>query len=831
VNTYEVALGALLHDIGKFMQRAFPPGQGLSAQSKGMESLVCPVSPAGYATHRHALYTNEFVEYHLKWLPPGMDRATVANLAAYHHRPGTREQEWIAKADRLSSGIDRRDDEEAESGARRHRTTRLCSVAAGVGQRDGGREYTFALEPLDADAVFPMTRAPEEDLTREYRRLWDAFVDEWVRNRCGNPFQYVARALGVLERYTWCVPSATNALPDVSLYDHAKSTAAIAVALAGAPADEEKPFLLAAGDLTGIQKYIFGFKMGVGGLARRLRARSFNVNAFTQAMLLRVLRRLDLPLTQVILMAGGKFHLLLPNTPEARACLEETGAEASRWLREISGGETAAVIASLARDEKELADFSTALTALHERLREERARAGRTLLIRDGRWDEEAFVLPPLDVRDGLCECCGRQGGRLREDPDGDAAVICDRCDDDERTGARLPRCRYIAFHDDDQHGEYATPAGRYSLLSEQDLSGKAAREALLVLDLDGAPDVERVPEAVPVVGQVWARYAPRDAEGRLEDLKTLAGRSKGVAYLGCLKMDVDDLGWIFGTGTRLGGDAGRASMARVATLSRTLDLFFKAHLERLLEEKFPDVYLVYAGGDDVLALGPWDQVFELARQIRADFRKMSGGNPIWKLSAGIALTQPGVPVVVAADHAEELLEASKQAVGTVPAGGTAKPADLAMDAVPYPFIGKRENGAAREAPAVAPSKDRLTAFGTAMRWEAFEVALREATRLLSWIEDGTVNTARARRLLRAANGYRAFQRTRDTRHLAYAPMLVYDLRRNWKEETEAQREAKLWAARLASAPDAPGLPRLRFVAEYALYGARKTERSTEEEA
>ncbi|HPO31604.1 MAG TPA: hypothetical protein PKX28_10195, partial [Candidatus Hydrogenedentes bacterium] len=336
-------------------------------------------------------------------------------------------------------------------------------------------------------------------------------------------------------------------------------------------------------------------------------------------------------------MAGGKFHLLLPNTPEARACLEETGAEASRWLREISGGETAAVIASLARDEKELADFSTALTALHERLREERARAGRTLLIRDGSWDEEAFVLPPLDVRDGLCECCGRQGGRLREDPDGDAAVICDRCDDDERTGARLPRCRYIAFHDDDQHGEYATPAGRYSLLSEQDLSGKAAREALLVLDLDGAPDVERVPEAVPVVGQVWARYAPRDAEGRLEDLKTLAGRSKGVAYLGCLKMDVDDLGWIFGTGTRLGGDAGRASMARVATLSRTLDLFFKAHLERLLEEKFPDVYLVYAGGDDVLALGPWDQVFELARQIRADFRKMSGGNPIWKLSAGIA--------------------------------------------------------------------------------------------------------------------------------------------------------------------------------------------------
>lgn len=38
------------------------------------------------------------------------------------------------------------------------------------------------------------------------------------------------------------------------------------------------------------------------------------------------------------------------------------------------------------------------------------------------------------------------------------------------------------------------------------------------------------LPDDVPVVWQVWARYAPRDEQGGLVDLRRIAERSTGVA-------------------------------------------------------------------------------------------------------------------------------------------------------------------------------------------------------------------------------------------------------------------------------------------------------------
>jgi len=43
---------------------------------------------------------------------------------------------------------------------------------------------------------------------------------------------YLPSLISVLEKYTWCIPSAIyHTLPDISLFDHSVSTAAIASAL------------------------------------------------------------------------------------------------------------------------------------------------------------------------------------------------------------------------------------------------------------------------------------------------------------------------------------------------------------------------------------------------------------------------------------------------------------------------------------------------------------------------------------------------------------------------------------------------------------------------
>jgi hypothetical protein len=128
---YEVILGALLHDIGKFFQRASSSESALSDISQRMENTLCPLVNGRYS-HRPVLFTNDFCDKYLSYLRAGMDRNTVTNCASYHHRPDSPDQKIIQEADRLSSGMEREVDEDYVGGSTRFRQIRLRSIMAEV---------------------------------------------------------------------------------------------------------------------------------------------------------------------------------------------------------------------------------------------------------------------------------------------------------------------------------------------------------------------------------------------------------------------------------------------------------------------------------------------------------------------------------------------------------------------------------------------------------------------------------------------------------------------------------------------------------------------------
>jgi len=98
-----LVLGALLHDIGKFCQRA---GRGKSAN---LEGEYCPVSKqTGVSSHQHVLYTDHFIENDLP-LPPEIEarRGELARLASVHHKAAAvLSEKCLEVADRLSAGTD-----------------------------------------------------------------------------------------------------------------------------------------------------------------------------------------------------------------------------------------------------------------------------------------------------------------------------------------------------------------------------------------------------------------------------------------------------------------------------------------------------------------------------------------------------------------------------------------------------------------------------------------------------------------------------------------------------------------------------------------------------
>jgi len=573
-----------------------------------------------------------------------------------------------------------------------------------------------------------------------------------------------------------------------------KTTAAIAGCLAENEVSSE-PFLLVAADFGGIQNYIYSIRTGAGGLARRLRARSFFVALLSDALVYKILRSLGFPLSNCLMASGGKSYLLLPNTEKSRDVLEQVRREIDEWSIKETRGEIRINIATASFSDAGLRDFSTSLEKVNLALRDEKERPLASCLQSGKKWTDFREVLAPLAIPDngGLCDSCQRNGGIMRSVRDR-MIPVCDRCHEDQEAGRFLPHSEFVAFYEGSE-GRFHLPFGSYDLLESLD---KFYGNPYLILSLEGYKDS---PAGLPLVSGFRSRYVPRNSYGDIKTFEELAEAAQGRKSLAYLKSDVDNLGFIFGFGLRRNGEGDRTSISRLTTLSRFLDLFFSGYFNSLLEKKFPEVYTIYSGGDDLLCIGPWDQVMALGLRIREQFSQYSCRNPAWSISTGICLVGSRTPVLSAVSATDNLLDASKEVPGE--------------EIVPWPW--KFTPGSA--------GKDRVTVFGTSIPWRKYPEILKQAIWASNLLRSETLNSSKVIRLLKYAEMYRAFQRTGDTRHFRYVPLLSYDLRRNWEpggKEPE-EREALEWAQLLLN-PDSPEMAKVRFICEYALNSLRGKE-------
>lgn len=401
-----VALAAFLHDLGKFAERAgIAEAEQKDADGNSLKELnkqqYCPNFKGRYS-HVHAAYTAiamDVIEKHLpdikksdcapfaSWSTGNMTESndSLINAAARHHKPETFLQWVIATADRLSSGFERSQFDEynqAEEGnqSRSYKTARMEVLLEKIALPDANGNkaskpalHRYALKPLSPEGLIPIeakNAEPSTDAegTAEYKALWDGFLSALQRHTGEDviPQSHKQNLPLWLDHFdslwltfTHAIPSATAskvgnkfiAIPaDVSLYDHAKSTAALATALwrwhdysenTGADAARamregsdynQQKFLLIQGDMFGIQDFIFQQGGSTTKYATKLlRGRSFYVSLMAECAALRVLQVLDLPPTSQITNAAGKFLIVAPNTPAAIKALEDLREEFNQW--------------------------------------------------------------------------------------------------------------------------------------------------------------------------------------------------------------------------------------------------------------------------------------------------------------------------------------------------------------------------------------------------------------------------------------------------------------------------------------------------------------------
>ncbi len=370
------------------------------------------------------------------------------------------------------------------------------------------------------------------------------------------------------------------------------------------------------GDLSGIQDYVLGVRAEGRGQAKRLRARSFRVELFEHAALTRVCVTFALPEEEVLVRGGGGF-LVRTDGAVAPAELDELQSDLQRQLYEESWGE---VRVSLG--------WGATVDEARRQLEHCKRRPWASVLLKGERWHRPALHRPEISPP---CPVCRHRRAPAKH---GQEHGSCPSCVESSRLGERLTEWNWLRPVRK-PNGESITALGAHFE------PGRSPR-----------PGAFRVRRTIP-------RHPGTDIPLTFEELALAA---TGTSRLAVLKADVDDMGMRV---TEILREDRTLRTLRI--FSGELHSFFSDTIQDLLASSWATIYTLFAGGDDLLLIGPWNVVFDFAHALYDQFSdsKGPGGKyPGLTFSAGIALTPYRVPVRHAVERAEELLESAKLVPG-----------------------------------------------------------------------------------------------------------------------------------------------------------------------
>ena len=666
-----IALGALLHDIGKVVQRASENPKEKTHQEFGHDYLL-----------------ERFNEF-------GKE---LALFAKYHHFTGKEKSELdvrsryekdlrlVAVADNYSAGErEYRKEKEQEFDL----YTPLKSVFSTL--EESNAAFYFPPRRLSEGPNFPKTLG-----VKVQREDYYTLLEEFTLAINKSDF-HPNTVLNLMEEFFSFVPSHTlikdEISTDISLFDHSKTTCAIALALYNylietsgkrgivdveiSEIDNPKDnyFALLLVDISGIQSFIY--TVGTRGSLKMLRARSFYIEMLLNFVAKRLLKELNLFDSNVVFLGGGNLTILFQNTENAKKrvekLLEEINGELWKehrgrlWLNYALEEFSGEVL--LCRGDVRISDV---ISRLHEKLNVKKFKKFSTL--------DPKEVFAPIESS-GIyeCEVCGEDISR--EEFEGSRR--CKKCNDLTDLGKYVHRAKYIAYNPKPSgkfYFEFDLLGGEKLVLSDEPIES----EFIWVINPEGEqlhfgtplycgnyPGFSRI---FKMEESLEAGENPKEVSSK--EISDLEFHYVGSELIAALKMDVDNLGYLFSRGL----PKISVSLSRLSNLSRFINLFFKHYVNRIASgsvseykqfsvlyegENYPrELVIVYAGGDDLFAVGTWHDIIEFSFDVREMFKRFVGdGIPI-TLSGGISINHTKFPVQLLAENADEEEKMSKSQIG-----------------------------------------------------------------------------------------------------------------------------------------------------------------------
>lgn len=649
----KLAIGALLHDIGKLLYRY---NDGRNHSRSGYEYLKDVV----HIEDREIL---EQVLYHHASL---LKNARIENNSLAYIT-------YIA--DNIASASDRRKTQEEEPGFDREMS--LQSIFNLLNCND--EKLCYSPEQLNENINYPTSVSTGFD-----EIFYGKIVNEIEKNLRGITWNknYLNSLLEVLEAQLSYIPSSTmkSEVADISLYDHVKLTAAIAASIKewldennisdyketlfkGATGFYgKKVFLLFSMDMSGIQDFIY--TIASKNALKMLRSRSFYLEIFMENLIDELLDYIGMSRSNLIYSGGGHAYIITANTENIKQKIVEFELKINEWL---------------------LDEFKTALflgcgyaecsaNELHNKpegtYRQIFKNVSKMISQKKMKRYSAAQIikLNSKGKKDGTRECrvCRRASKLLEDD---DICSVCNAMIDMSQN--ILYEGFYIVTENPKDKAALPLPFGRYLVAyNKEELLEKMKQDDSSYIR---AYTKNKSYTGFKVVKKLWVGdYTLGDS------FEKLAKKSEGINRIAVFRADVDNLADAFVNGfvSEKYGEK-YMTISRTATFSRKMSMFFKYHINYILEngefyivdkkkedkgkkgKRNRNATIVYSGGDDVFVVGSWDDVVGFAVDLQKSLKEFS--QDALTISGGIGIYPAKYPINNMARLTGELEDCSKK--------------------------------------------------------------------------------------------------------------------------------------------------------------------------
>jgi CRISPR-associated protein Csm1 len=535
-------------------------------------------------------------------------------LVLYHHEPKNSNNpklvQIIRKADHHASGERIKDENKDNVSVNRESLISIFSRVK-LNETKENQEYHVPLEQLSLDS-FDKLKPQLGNVTTDYRVLWRAFEKEMKRM---NSLDFNT-TLAILKKYTSTIPSVVyKAEADISLFDHLKTTAALATCRFRYhqetkklhQTDHQEVYLVITGDVSGIQNFIYKVSSpkAQSGMSQRLRGRSLYLNLLNDAIASKLVKDLGLNQSNILFCGGGRFNIISPNTEKAKLEISKFRDKINNLFIKKFNSELYLSLESKSCSGNDLKRFGEITAELNSKISENKKHKFINQL-------DKVFEIEKEVKHDKTCSVCGKETYN----------DICVECESHKRLGRNATNSAFMIKcflkSDDNYKSNF-----NYDFY-EKDLSiGYLFKNYRKTVDfIKNLNDVDEKYEKIEVIRLNSTEFLDKDIVESVNSLKEdlsnkislsfnflgntiprhpettlyfehLAKISKGADKLGIVKMDVDNLGKIFTTGFKHLGketddekeiDEG-GTISRISTLSSQLDMFFSGFINEIAKE------------------------------------------------------------------------------------------------------------------------------------------------------------------------------------------------------------------------------------------------------